>query len=187
MDVALFGGSFDPPHVGHVLAVAYALSTGGFERALVVPVLSHAFGKRLASYEHRFAMTCIAMEGLRSAEVSAVEETLGAPSRTIRTVRHLKQEHPDWNLSLLIGADVHRERHEWLDYDVLERLAPPFVLGRVGVEGEDAPAALLPSVSSTAIRELLGREDTDSKTTAELSRLVPRGVLAYIAEHGLYR
>src|SRR6476660_232974 len=114
MNVALFGGSFDPPHVGHVLAVSYALSTGPFDGLLVVPVLAHAFGKHLAPYEHRVAMTALAMSDLPRATVSTVEETLGAPSRTLRTVQHLKQAHPDWNLRLVVGADVHLERHEWL-------------------------------------------------------------------------
>ena len=55
--VALFGGSFNPPHVGHVLAVTYALSVGLVERVLVVPVFEHALGKRLAPFEHRVEMS----------------------------------------------------------------------------------------------------------------------------------
>ena len=187
MDVALFGGSFDPPHVGHVLAVAYVLSTGGFDRALVVPVLAHAFGKRLAPYEHRVAMTRIAMDELRAAEVSTVEESLGAPSRTLRTVQHLNRVHPTWKLRLVIGADVHRDRHEWLGYTELERMAPPLVLGRVGVENAEAPEPILPAVSSTAVRELLAKTAGPRCANAELARLVPHGVLTYIDEHGLYR
>jgi nicotinate-nucleotide adenylyltransferase len=157
MNVALFGGSFDPPHVGHVLAAVYALSTGPFERVLVVPVLSHAFGKRLVAYEHRVAMTRLALEGIHGAEVSTIESHLGAPSRTLRTVQHLRSAHPEFRLRLLIGADVHLERHEWFGYDELEKLAPPFVLGRLGVENPDAPESVLPSVSSTTVRELLGK------------------------------
>jgi len=187
MDVALFGGSFDPPHVGHVLAVAYVLSTGGFDRALIVPVLSHAFGKQLAPYEHRVAMTRIAMDELRAAEVSTVEETLGVPSRTLRTVQHLKRSHPRWKLRLVIGADVHRERQAWLGYEELERLAPPLVLGRVGVENADAPEPILPAVSSTDVRALLSNASGPRNANRELARLVPHGVLTYIEEHGLYR
>lgn len=187
MDVALFGGSFDPPHVGHVLAVAYVLSTGGFDRALVVPVLSHAFGKRLVSFEHRVAMTRIAMDDLRAAEVSTVEEKLGDPSRTLRTVQYLRRAHPKWKLRLVVGADVHRERHEWFGYDEIEKLAPPLVLGRVGVENPDAPEPILPAVSSTEVRALLTNTDGPRVSNPELSRLVPHGVLTYIEEHGLYR
>jgi nicotinate-nucleotide adenylyltransferase len=187
MDVALFGGSFDPPHVGHVLAAAYALATGPFDRVFVVPVLAHAFGKQLAPFEHRVAMTTLAMTDLPRAEVSGVEATLGAPSRTLRTVQHLGRAHPDWKMRLLLGADVHLERHEWLGYDELEKLAPPFVLGRAGVENPEAPAPVLPAVSSTAVRSLLTASTGDRRSSPELARLVPRRVLDYIEQHGLYR
>ncbi|HVW30859.1 MAG TPA: nicotinate-nicotinamide nucleotide adenylyltransferase [Polyangiaceae bacterium] len=187
MHVAVFGGSFDPPHVGHVLAAAYALSTGPFDLVLVVPVLAHAFGKRLAPYEHRMAMTALAMKDLRRAEVSDVEGTLGAPSRTLKTVQHLGRAHPDWRMRLLLGADVHLERHEWLGYEELEKLAPPFLLGREGVENAEAPEPVLPNISSTAVRQLLCATRGDRRESAELTRVVPRSVLDYIEEHGLYR
>ena len=186
MEVALFGGSFDPPHVGHVFAVAYVLSTG-FDRALVVPTLSHAFGKPLAPFEHRLAMTRIAMDEFRSAEVSNVEQFLGSPSRTLRTLKHLQQAHPEYRLSLVVGADVYRDREKWLGYDEIERLAPPFVLGRAGFEDERVPAPVLPDVSSTKVRELLAGTPGDRTGRPELGRTVPRGVLAYIEEHDLYR
>ncbi len=187
MRVALFGGSFDPPHVGHVLAAAYALSVGPFDRVLVVPVLEHAFGKRLSAYDDRVAMTRLSMERLRDVEVSTVEAHLGTPSRTLGTVRHLTAEHPDWALRLLIGADVHLERHAWYGYDELERLAPPFVLGRTGVENGDAPEPLLPPVSSTRVRQLLTTTDGDRRANPELCRLVPAQVLDYVEERCLYR
>src|SRR5262249_21780512 len=186
MEVALFGGSFDPPHLGHVFAVAYVLSTG-FDRALVVPALAHAFGKPLAPYEHRLAMTRIAMDEFRSAEVSNVEQSLGAPSGTLRTVKHLLQTHPEFRLSLVIGADVHRDRDKWLGYDELARLAPPFVLGRAGFEDEQVPEPILPDVSSTKVRALLAETTGDRTQRPELPRIVPRAVLTSIEHHELYR
>ena len=187
MHVALFGGSFDPPHVGHVLAAAYASSTGPFDLLLVVPVLAHPFGKQLAPYEHRMAMTELAMADLGRVEVSDVEGALGAPSRTLKTVQHLVQAHPDWRMRLLLGADVHLERHEWLGYDELEKLAPPLLLGREGVDNAEAPEPLLPEVSSTAVRQLLRTTPGDRRERRELARVVPRSVLDYIEERGLYR
>ncbi|HEX4341041.1 MAG TPA: nicotinate-nicotinamide nucleotide adenylyltransferase [Polyangiaceae bacterium] len=187
MDVALFGGSFDPPHVGHVLAVAYALTIEPFEHVLVVPVLAHSFGKQLAPFEDRVVMTRAAMADLSRVEVSTVEEHLGAPSRTLRTVRHLLSEHPDWKLRLVIGADVHLERHSWFGFEELEKLAPPLVLGRSGVLNDEAPVPVLPEVSSTHVRGLLAETSGDRRANAELSRLVPRRVLDHIEAHGLYR
>src|SRR6185436_19281792 len=100
MNVLFFGGSFDPPHVAHVLCVAHALSAGEFERALVVPVFEHAFGKRLCAFEHRLRMCELAFADLRNVEVSSVEAELERPSYTLRTLERLSREHPDWRLRL---------------------------------------------------------------------------------------
>jgi len=62
--VAIYGGSFDPPHVSHVLAAVYALKIAGFERVLVVPVFEHAFHKQLTPFEHRTRMCELAFAGI---------------------------------------------------------------------------------------------------------------------------
>ncbi|HEX7669846.1 MAG TPA: nicotinate-nicotinamide nucleotide adenylyltransferase, partial [Polyangiaceae bacterium] len=153
MRVAVFGGSFDPPHVAHVKAAKYVLSTGEVDRVLVLPVFEHAFGKPLAPFVHRVAMTRLAMAGESSVQVSALEESLGAPSRTLRTVERLGELHPDWVCRLVVGADVLAETAKWHRFDDVVRLAPLMVLGRVGVAREDAPTPLLPEVSSTEVRQ----------------------------------
>jgi nicotinate-nucleotide adenylyltransferase len=66
-------------------------------------------------------------------------------------------------------------------FDRIRELAPPLVLGRAGVSGEDAPMALLPRVSSTEVRTLIGHGDWDT-----LANLVPRGALEHVRAHGLY-
>lgn len=187
MDVALYGGSFDPPHVAHVLTAVYALSTGGFDRVLVVPVFAHAFDKPLAPFEHRLEMTRLALGWLPGVEVSDVERLLGAPSRTLHTVERLLADDPRLRLRLVVGADVLLERDQWLGWDRLAALAPPFVLGRAGVEHPEAPPPLLPDVSSTRVRDLLRRCTAPRAGDAELERLLPRSVLRYVDEHGLYR
>jgi nicotinate-nucleotide adenylyltransferase len=186
MRVALFGGSFDPPHVGHVLAVAYALAAGGFDKVLVVAVFAHAFDKPLSPFEERVKMTELAMQPLSRAEVSRIEATLGVPSRTLTTVQHLRREHPEDELRLLVGTDVFAQRASWHAFDEIARLAPPFVLGRAGTEPSPYHPPLLPEVSSTKIRELL-HEKPSTARDAELVTLVPRDVLEYIQMNGLYQ
>lgn len=196
--VALFGGSFNPPHVGHVLAVTYALSVGLVERVLVVPVFEHALGKRLAPFPHRLEMARRAFGWLPGVEVSRIEEQLGAPSRTLRTIQALELEHPDWQLRLLVGSDITGEIEKWHAFGEIERRAPPLILPRAGSVAPGGPPALLPEVSSTLVRQLLERapqaaggeagdsEAADSEAGDALGALVPRAVLDYIAEHGLY-
>ena len=86
--VAIFGGSFNPPHVAHVLAVTYVLATEDLDEILVVPCFRHPFAKELAPFEDRFAMCELAMAWLPKVTVSRVEQELGGESRTLRTVEH---------------------------------------------------------------------------------------------------
>ncbi len=182
MRVAIFGGSFDPPHVAHVLAVAYVLAVGDVDEVLVVPCFRHPLAKALTSFADRFAMCERAMGWLPRTRVSRVEEELGGESRTLRTLEHLAAQHPGWQMRLVVGADVVVESPRWHGYDAIARLAPPLVLGRAGVAYEGAPPALLPEVSSSAIRRALAQGESDA-----IAALVPRDVLAFIAERGLYR
>jgi nicotinate-nucleotide adenylyltransferase len=183
--VALFGGSFNPPHVGHVLAVAYVLSLEQVDRVLVVPVYEHALGKQLASFEHRLELCRRAFAWLPGVEVSDIERRLGAPSRTLHTILALEAEHPDWALRLLVGSDITAEIEKWHAYDEIERRAPPLILGRAGARAASAPT-LLPEVSSSEIRALLARSQPGDPIREELSALVPRSVLDYVIEQRLY-
>lgn len=182
--VALFGGSFNPPHVGHVLAIAHVLSTELCQRVLVVPVFEHALRKQLAPFEHRVEMSRRAFDWLPRTQVSTIEERLGAPSRTLRTVIALEAEHPDWDLRLMVGSDILGEIHQWHAFDEIERRAPPLVLRRAGASPGGGAPSLLPQISSTEVRNLLSAADQNA---AELTQLVPRAVLEYVRENALYR
>ncbi|HEY0468761.1 MAG TPA: nicotinate-nicotinamide nucleotide adenylyltransferase [Polyangiaceae bacterium] len=184
--VAIYGGSFDPPHVSHVLAAVYALKMGGFERVLVVPVFEHAFHKRLTPFEHRVRLCELAFAGIEGVEVSAIERDLATPSLTLRTLEHLATLHPDWAMRLLVGSDVLGETAKWHAFERVSQLAPPYVVARPGYEHPDTRAALLPDVSSTRVREALANPSVPEHA-ALLAVSVPRDVLGYIAEHGLYR
>lgn len=183
--VAVFGGSFNPPHVAHVLAVSYVLACFEVERVLVVPVFEHAFDKDLAPFAQRFELARIAFGWLPGVEVSSVEERLPTPSFTLQTLTHLAAAHPHWALRFVIGSDVLHERDKWRAFDRIEALAPPIVLGRAGFPHPSAPPALLPEVSSTRVRELLRSADPGAER--ELAALLPRRMLDWVRTHGLYR
>jgi nicotinate-nucleotide adenylyltransferase len=172
MNVAVFGGSFDPPHVAHLFTASYVLSTGGFDRLVVVPVYEHAFEKPLAPFEHRIAMCRLCFAGLREVEVSDLEASLPRPSYTARTLERITSDHPGWRLRFVMGSDALADTSKWHDYERVVRLAPPFVVARRGHERPELGPAVLPEVSSTRIRELFAR--------------VPRSVRAYAEEHALY-
>lgn len=178
--VGVFGGSFNPPHVGHVLAVAYVLAVEPVDRVLVVPCFDHPLGKALAPFTHRKAMCERAWRDLARVEVSAIEQEMGATSRTLYTLQALAAQHPDWSLRLIVGADILDEREKWFGWDEIVRLAPPIVLGRMGHPHDEAPLPVVPEVASRDVRSMISRGD-------DVSSMVPRAVVSYVREHGLYR
>jgi nicotinate-nucleotide adenylyltransferase len=188
--VGLFGGSFNPPHVGHVLSIAYALSAGLVERVVAVPVFAHALGKSLAPFPERLAMARLAFEWIPGVEVSDLEQELGSPSRTLRTIEALSSRHADWQLRLIVGSDILGELHQWHAYAQIERLAPPLILPRPGAPdpaGTAGAARILPDVSSTEVRAYLGAAaQGDADADARLRQVVPASVLEFIRRQGLY-
>lgn len=176
--IGVFGGSFDPPHVGHLMFVSYALAIAPIERVLVVPTFAHPFGKLMAPYADRIAMCAAAFAPFSAASVSRIEERLGGESFTIRTIEALRAQTPGTPLRLLVGADVLPDTPRWREWDRLVALAPPFVVGRSGSDPiGDGPS--LPAISSTLVRERY-------RSAQSNERFVPRGVDAYVLAHGLY-
>jgi nicotinate-nucleotide adenylyltransferase len=180
VQVAFFGGSFDPPHVGHVAAVDYVLGSREVDHVLCAPVHEHPFAKSLTAFEHRLAMTRLALYR-PNVEVSSIESELAAPNYTLQTLQALRDRHPDWQLRLMLGSDVLADQQKWHAFDEVVALAPPLILARAGANG--GQHSVLPEVSSSEVRALL----RDHPTSPRLGALVPRQVLEYIAAHGLYR
>jgi len=180
--VAIFGGSFNPPHLAHQMVCLYALEGFDVAELRMVPTYAHPFNKALLPFEHRFAMCerAAAVFGGRVV-VSDVERRLGrASSRTLETLQALAAEEPATRWRLVIGADILTERRKWHRWDDIERLAPPIVIGRAGYPGGDPRAPELPDISSTEVRERLARGESAVP-------LVSRAVMDYIAQQGLYR
>ena len=191
--VAVFGGSFNPPHVGHQLAALLVLETAPVDELWFVPALIHPFEKTLAPFADRFHMCELAAAALGPrARVSDIEARLGGPSVTVRTLETLIASHPGVSFSIVIGADLVAETSTWYGADRLQRLAPFIVVGRQGraragegppgvaEAGPDDPAPLaIPDVSSTAVRAAIAGGKP-------VERWVPGRVLDYIRERRLY-
>jgi nicotinate-nucleotide adenylyltransferase len=181
MNVGIFGGSFNPPHVAHVLACALVLSVEDVEAIVVVPTYKHPFAKPLAPFDDRVRMCELAMAKVGDVQVSRVEQELGGESRTLRTLEHIAAANPDWKLRLIVGADILSEGPRWFGFEAIGRIAPLIVLGRAGVTAPDGVPRLLPEVSSTDIRSAIERG-----AWSEVEKLLPRSVLWYIRARGLY-
>ncbi len=182
--VGVFGGSFNPPHVSHVLGVTYAKLVADLDRVLVIPVYQHPFSKELAPFDARLAMARAAFRDLPFVEVSDVERQLGGESKTLRTLEHLAETAPEVGLRLIVGSDVLADLHKWHRFDRIRALAPPLFLERAGHPSRPGALGVLPEVSSSEIRALFRESDAESEQ--RLSEIVPREVLRYARSAGLY-
>lgn len=172
--VAIFGGSFNPPHIGHVAICEWIFAKNLVDEVWAVPCLIHPFGKQLASFEDRHSMCLFAFRDFGpKVVVSRIEKLLGGTSHTIRTIRHLIDGHPDCRFSLVTGGDVSAQKKEWLDFGEIEKLVPVVSIPR-------GPKSPIPDISATEVRRRITRGES-------ILGLVPKEVAVYIITHRLYR
>ncbi|MGH7674706.1 MAG: nicotinate-nucleotide adenylyltransferase [Gemmatimonadales bacterium] len=186
---ALFGGSFDPVHLGHlIVAEAAADALGAEVRVRFVPAREQPFkrGAQGASPEQRAAMLELAVQGNPRFAVERIELDLPAPSYTVQTLRALVAREPETRFALLLGADAAQEVRTWREAAELPRLACVVAFARAGVPpSRNAIVDRVIEVPGIAISA------TDIRARVAQGRsiryLVPEAVRNYIARHQLYR
>ena len=172
--IGFFGGSFNPPHIGHVAICEWLIEKGHVDEVWVVPCFIHPFGKELASFKARYEMCLFAFKRFgRKVNVSKVEKTLGGVSHTIRTIKYLLQHYQRDDFSLVTGGDVKSQTSEWVDFGQIKALVPIISIPR-------GPKSPIPDVSATEVRRRLAAGES-------YIDLVPREVAVYIVTHRLYR
>lgn len=192
--VALFGGSFNPPHVAHQLVALYCLETQPIDELWFLPVWDHVFGKQLAPYDDRVAMCerAIAALGPRVRVDRGEQELARQPgfqgSRTLDLIEHLIATRPGIQPRLLVGTDILGEAAKWYRWSDVVAAAPLIVVGRTGhplPAGSSATGVAMPEISSTQIRAALA--DRGGEGARMLPSLLPASVLEYIDSRNLYR
>jgi len=187
--LGIFGGSFDPPHLGHLLPLIDAAESLGLDQVRFVPAASQPFkaGRASASPEHRFAMTERLVAGVPGFGASRAEIERAGLSYTVDTLAALQGEQPGTELTLLLGADAFALFRQWKDPDRILGMARIAVLtrGDEPVAGRIEPGIELlrtrrVDISSTELRARVA----DGRT---IRGFVPAAVADYIAAHRLYR
>lgn len=137
MKTGLLGGTFDPPHVGHLIVAQDAALALGLERVIFVPaaVPPHKRHVAISPAAARFRMIELAIAGDARFSVDPIELERTGPSFTIDTIRALAGRAPDFELTLLIGADQYAEFGTWREPDEIRRHARIAVLTRGGATG----------------------------------------------------
>lgn len=175
MHVAIYGGSFNPPHVGHAMVAAWLRWTEQVDAVWLVPTFAHAFGKDLLPWELRLAMVDEVAKLVEGARTCTIEEELPRPSYTIDTLVALQARHPEHRFRLVVGADVLPETPRWKSWDAIQARFPPIIVGRGGHPPIDG-APTFPEISSTEVRDRLNRG-------LPVDHLVPAGVARLLTGH----
>jgi nicotinate-nucleotide adenylyltransferase len=136
--LGLFGGTFDPPHLGHLVVAQDVLERLDLDRVVfvVAGLPPHKLGEGLSPAHVRLEMVRAAVRGNRAFEASGVEVNQEGPSYTVDTLRRFRAMHPEAHLFFLMGADQLAEFHEWREPETVAALATVVAMTREGSGGE---------------------------------------------------
>ena len=201
--IGLIGGSFDPIHVGHLLAAQGAAEQLGLEKVVFIPAKQppHKKYRRLADFAHRYAMVKIAIRGNPLFAVSDVEMRRGGKSYSIDTIHMLRAEYgADSNLYFIVGADMVRALPTWKHVDELIKLCRFAVVVRPGYDYRADLEAIKGRMGAAFVRETkrhivtippIGVSATQLRRRLRAGKsiryMAPEGVERYIRKHGPYK
>jgi nicotinate-nucleotide adenylyltransferase len=198
--IGLFGGTFDPPHVGHVAALRAVSEALALDRLLLVVAndpWQKSSSRAITPAEDRFAMAQALGEGIPGVEASRIEIDRGGPSYTVNTVEALTAEalasgRPAQQIYLVIGADLLADLGTWARADELRKMVTLAVVSRPPATAGTPPPRVAPpgwrlewvdgplvDVSSSAVRDVLERG-------GPVDELVPPAVMRCIRRRNLY-
>ncbi|MCS7014642.1 MAG: nicotinate-nucleotide adenylyltransferase [Gemmatales bacterium] len=191
MRIGIFGGTFDPVHLGHLIVAEQAREQARLEQVWFMPAAQppHKLKRTLTPFDHRYEMLRLAVAGHDAFLVSDLEKHLPAPNFTVHTLQHLHRERPNEQWYLLMGGDSLLEFPTWYQPQQIAALAGLVVAARPGYA---VPDDLLGHFPIQLVRApLIEISSTDIRQRVQEGRsiryLVPRAVECYIAQHQLYR
>lgn len=195
--IGVFGGTFDPVHVGHLVIATECLHVLGLNRLAFVPSASppHKPGQKLSSPADRFAMLKLAIHERANLTVDPIEFERPGPSFTVDTLRELHKRDPDSDLIFIMGADSLRELHLWRDPAGILEQAEVAVARRPGVDIDLAAVDQQIPGASERIRivdvPLFGVSSSDIRRRVRAGEPIafqlPWRVEEHIRGHCLYR
>jgi nicotinate-nucleotide adenylyltransferase len=186
--IGIFGGSFNPVHIGHLMIASYLSQWGYVDKVWLTlsPNSPMKESRDLLPDLKRLAMLGLAIKGGEDLEICDIELSMPRPSYTINTLDLLAKRHPSKHFKLIIGSDNWSIFEKWKDsqrildeYGVIvyPRVGYPIRDNHVdGMEYVDAPTV---NISSTFIRDAVGRG-------RDMSYFLPQGVFKYIVDNKLY-
>jgi nicotinate-nucleotide adenylyltransferase len=194
--IGLLGGTFNPPHIGHLVCATHALAGLGLDRVLLVPVNEppHKVAQSDPGVEHRVELCRRAVAGNDRLDVSLVDAEVPGPSFTVDTLSRLHDRCPGDQLTFIVGGDMAFSLPSWREPEAILELAELGVAEREGVRRADIVERLsdlgtenvrffhMPrlDIASSQIRRMVAGGQP-------IRYLVPDAVADYIEQEGLYR
>lgn len=187
MRLGVYGGAFDPPHLGHLVAASDACDVLGLHRLLWIPSAVHPLKAVRTAADVRLEMVRAAVQGDPRFAADDLELRRTGPSYTVDTLRELRAREPEAELFFLTGADNLADLPRWREPDEIARLATLAVVSRAG---DTLPAHTpYPAVAVAVTRVDVSSTEIRRRVAAGLSirYLVPEAVRAVVARERLYR
>lgn len=194
MEIGIYGGTFNPVHLGHIHLLRAVMETGWLDELLVMPDRTppHKEAPGLINGEKRAEMLSLALEGMKGVRLSRLELESEGKSYTYLTLRRMKELFPNDRFSLIMGADMLLSFDKWRRWEEILENASLIAAARDEGEYERLleKAAQLGKTRVLKI-EPLPISSTDVRLAAKqgrsLSGLVPEAVEAYIRQNHLYQ
>ena len=192
MRIGLFGGSFNPPHLAHLVIAETVRQQSALDKVLWMPAAMppHKSGEALAPVASRLAMTQLATKSHPDFTVSDLEMRRSGKSYTADTLKILGKQYPNVDFHLIIGGDLLSGFHNWHRYQEILKTVSLIVYARPGMELSDVATDVLPHVTFVKT-PLLDISSSDIrrrwKNGDSIRYLVTDSVAHYIKEQGLYR
>jgi nicotinate-nucleotide adenylyltransferase len=201
MRVGIFGGTFDPVHLGHLVLAEQAREQGRLDEVWFVPAPRppQKDGQAITRFDARVEMLALAIAGQPAFKIDELEKERTGPSYTVETLAELRRRHPGDTFFLLVGGDSLADLPGWRDPRGIVEQAGLLVMTRPGVAllgaeelrrrlglADDSPLSL--EVLQTPQIDIASRDLRRRVAEGRTIRyLVPRAVEAYIRDKGLYR
>jgi nicotinate-nucleotide adenylyltransferase len=188
--IGLLGGSFDPPHNGHLLAAGDAFEALGLDRLIFIPAAVQPLkaGRMTATAEHRLRMVQLLVGDDVRFAVDSVEIDRGGLSYMVDTLTTLGARWPSAELYLLVGADVPASFAKWRDPQRISELSTLVVLQRAG--GTEADLSAMPATTRLLATRRIDISATEIRQRVRQGRsirgFVPDAVAAFIARERIY-
>jgi len=192
--IGILGGTFDPIHIGHLIAAEQALFYAKLDEIWFIPAPNppHKMGQNITAINHRVEMVRRAVELDKRYQLCTIELEREGPSYTVDTVRDLREIYQDYSFYLILGGDMIKYLPKWQGIDELLQIVKLIGLERPGYVYDDQNPELTPIISRVQFVPMpqLDISSSQIRNWRRIGRTIryvlPERVEEYILENGLY-